>query len=48
MDPRAIARFYTVVQEDLYEAFVHSEAQFREHAVLDLEVLENVVGADIR
>ena len=47
-DPRASARFYTVVQEDLYEAFVRSEAQFREHKVLDLKVLWNVVGADIR
>jgi hypothetical protein len=32
----------------MYEAFVHSETQFREHRVLDLEVLGNVVGADIR
>jgi len=32
----------------MYEAFVHSEAQFREHRVLYLEVLGNVVGADIR
>jgi len=37
-----------VVQEDLYEAFVRSTTQFREHWVLDLEVLGNVVGADIR
>ena len=37
-----------MVQEDIYEAFVHSETQFREHRVLDLEVLGNVVGADIR
>jgi hypothetical protein len=28
--------------------FVHSQTQFREHRVLDLEVLGNVVGADIR
>jgi len=47
-DPRASARFYTVIQEDLYEAFVRSQTQFREHRVLDLEVLGNVVGADIR
>jgi len=47
-DQRANARFYTVVQEDMYETFVHSETQFREHRVLDLEVLGNVVGADIR
>ena len=32
----------------MYEAFVRSEAQFREHRVLDLDVLGNVVGADIR
>jgi hypothetical protein len=32
----------------MYEAFVHSETQFREHRVLDLKVLGNVVGADIR
>jgi hypothetical protein len=32
----------------MYEAFVRSETQFREHKVLDLEVLGNVVGADIR
>jgi hypothetical protein len=37
-----------VVHEDLYEAFVRSATQFREHGVLDLEVLGNVVGADIR
>jgi len=37
-----------VVQEDMYMAFVHSQTQFREHRVLDLEVLGNVVGADIR
>jgi len=47
-DLRANARFYTVVQEDMYKAFVHSETQFREHRVLDLEVLGNVVGVDIR
>ena len=47
-DQRASARFYTIVQEDMYEAFVHSETQFREHRVLDLEVLGNMVGADIR
>jgi hypothetical protein len=29
-------------------AFVHAQTQFREHRVLDLEVLGNVVGADIR
>jgi len=46
-DQRANARYYTVVQEDMYQAFVHSETQFREHRVLDLEVLGNVVGADI-
>jgi len=40
--------FYTVVQEDMYMAFVHSQTQFREHRVLDLEVLGNVVGVDIR
>ena len=32
----------------MYEAFIRSETQFREHRVLDLEVLGNVVGADIR
>jgi len=37
-----------VVQEDLYEAFVHSATQFMEHRVLNLEVLGNVDGADIR
>ena len=47
-DQRANARFYTVVQDDMYEAFVHFETQFREHRVLDLEVLGNMVGADIR
>jgi len=47
-DQRASARFYTVVQEDLFEAFVRSEAQFREHRVLDFEVLGNVVCADTR
>ena len=35
-DPRASARFYTVVQEDIYEALVRSQAQFREHRVLDI------------
>ena len=29
-------------------AYVHSQAQFREQRVLDLEVLGNVVGRDIR
>ena len=47
-DLRAHARFYIVVQEDMYQAFVHAETQFREHRVLDLEVLGNMVGADIR
>jgi len=47
-DPRAGARFYTVVQEDIYEALVRSQSQFREHRVIDLEILGNVVGADIR
>jgi len=37
-----------MVQEDMYEALVHSQAQFREHRVLDLEILRNMVGADIR
>jgi len=37
-----------VVQEDMYEALVRSQAQFREHRVLDLEILGNVVGVDIR
>jgi hypothetical protein len=37
-----------VVQEDMYMAYVHSQAQFREQRVLDLEVLGNVVGQDIR
>ena len=37
-----------MVQEDLYDAFVCSTTQFREHRVLDLEVLGNMVGADIR
>jgi len=32
----------------MYQAFLHFETQFREHRVLDLEVLGNVVGADIR
>ena len=32
----------------MYEAFVRSETQFKKHSVLDLEVLGNVVGADIR
>jgi len=31
----------------MYEALVRSHAQFREHSVLDLEILRNVVGADI-
>jgi len=47
-DPRAGARFYTVVQEDIYEALVRSQSQFMEHRVIDLEILGNVVGADIR
>jgi len=47
-DPRAGSRFYTVVQEDIYEALVRSQSQFREHRVIDLEILGNVVGADIR
>jgi len=47
-DPRASARFYKVVQEDIYEALVRSQAQFREHRVLDLEIHGNMVGADIR
>jgi hypothetical protein len=37
-----------MVQEDMYQAYIHSQAQFREHQVLDLEILRNVVGADIR
>jgi hypothetical protein len=32
----------------MYMAYVHSKAQFREQRVLDLEVLDNVVGQDIR
>jgi len=32
----------------MYEALVRSQAQFREHRVLNLEILGNVVGADIR
>ena len=47
-DPRAGARFYTVVQEDIYEALVRSQSQFRERRVINLEILGNVVGADIR
>ena len=47
-DPRAGAKFYTVVQEDIYDALVRSQSQFREHRVVDLEILGNVVGADIR
>ena len=47
-DPRAGARFYTVVQEDIHEALVRSQSQFREQRVIDLEILGNVVGADIR
>ena len=31
----------------MYEALVRSQAQFREHRVLDLEILRNVVDADI-
>jgi len=46
-DPRAGARFYTVIQEDIHEALVRSQSQFREHRVIDLEILGNVVGADI-
>jgi len=46
-DPRADARFYIVVQEDIYEALVHSQSQFREHRVIELEILGNVIGADI-
>jgi len=46
--PRAGARFYTVIQEDIYEALVRSQSQFREHRVFDLEILGNVVGVDIR
>jgi len=37
-----------VVQEDIYEALVCSQSQFKEHRVIDLEILENMVGADIR
>ena len=29
-------------------AYVHAQAQFREHRVLDLEALGNMIGADIR
>ena len=47
-DQSAQARFYTVVQEDMYMAFVHAQTQFREHKVLGLEVLGNMVGAYIR
>jgi len=47
-DPRASVRFYIVVQEDMYEALVCSQAELREHKVLDLEILGNVVSADIR
>jgi hypothetical protein len=36
-----------VVQEDMYMVYVHSQAQFREQRVLDLEVLGNVFGQDI-
>jgi hypothetical protein len=32
----------------MYMAYVHAQAQFREQRVLDLEVLGNVVGQDIR
>ena len=32
----------------MYEALVRSQAQFREHRVLNLEILGNMVGADIR
>jgi len=46
-DPRASAWFYTVVQEDIYEALVRPQSQFREHRVIDLEILGNVVVADI-
>jgi hypothetical protein len=31
----------------MYESLVRSQAQFREHRVLDLEILGNMVGADI-
>ena len=34
--------------EDMYMAYFHSQAQFREQRILDLEVLGNVVGRDIR
>jgi len=37
-----------MVQEDMYQAYVHNQAQFMEHRVLDLEILRNMVGADIR
>jgi len=47
-DPRVGTTFYTVVQEDIYEALIRSQSQFREHRVIDLEILGNVVGADIR
>jgi hypothetical protein len=32
----------------MYEVYVHSQAQSREHRVLDLEILGNVVGVDIK
>ena len=46
-DHRAHAKFYTVVQEDMYMAYDNSRAQFREQRVIDLEVLANIVGQDI-
>ena len=45
---RVGACFYTVVQEDIHDALIRSQSQFRVHRVIDLEILGNVVGADIR
>ena len=46
-DERASPMFYMLVQEDMYMAYVNSEAQIREHSIVDLEYLANIVGQDI-
>jgi hypothetical protein len=46
-DERAHPRFYTVVQEDMYMAYINSEAHIREQCVIDLEYLANTIGQDI-
>ena len=50
-DTRALADHFLMALpniNNMYEALVRSQAQFREHKMLDLEILGNVVGADIR